>query len=74
MQLRDVQILERVKDNLAEDARLLESNIEVSVAEGVVYLVGSVKSQIGREAAESNATHVKGVVTVDNRLRVEGRA
>lgn len=67
----DQAIQAAVIDELAWDSRIDASAISVHVADGFVYLTGTVPSYSALNAAESDALGVNGVVGVDNELRVQ---
>jgi hyperosmotically inducible periplasmic protein len=67
----DAAITARVRDALAADPQLLARGIEVSVRQGVVRLVGFVKSEQDLRLAELDAKSVPGVSKVDNEIELK---
>jgi osmotically-inducible protein OsmY len=66
-------LAERVRDALAKQSHIPDYAIRVSAAEGVVTLegeLGSPYTQASIDAAEAAAQGVRGVVRVENRLRL----
>lgn len=70
MQYSDDQIRREVEDELRYDPSLAEDDIAVSVRDGVVTLVGRVKSYLDKWRAERSATRVRGVRAVANELDI----
>jgi hypothetical protein len=66
----DDRVHEDVCEQLAEDALVDASEIEVTVASGEVTLDGEVSSRAERRRAEDCAHDVPGVVHVQNNIRV----
>ncbi|MEW5853376.1 MAG: BON domain-containing protein [Myxococcota bacterium] len=66
----DERILEEVFDALTYQDVLDASDIEVTVKDGVVTFQGMVSSRREKRAAEELAERVRGVVDIDNKLRV----
>lgn len=66
----DADIRSDVKEQLAWDARVDSSNVEVDVVDGTVILSGTVPTYPDRNQAQTDALQVPGVATVDNRLVV----
>jgi osmotically-inducible protein OsmY len=63
-------VTERILDALNDDPRTRDEVIEVTTHQGVVTLVGEVKSEQIRRAAEEIARKQPGVVTLVNELKV----
>ncbi|CAM5779954.1 BON domain-containing protein [Rhizobacter fulvus] len=68
----DAMITTSVKAELAKDANLSAMKINVDTSQGRVVLKGSAPSNEAREHATTLAQNVKGVVAVDNQLKVGG--
>lgn len=68
--LQDGAIQAAVEDALLLDPRVIATGIEVSVANGIVTLDGSVDSMSQRQAAGDDARQTTGVHLVRNRLAV----
>jgi hypothetical protein len=66
----DVRIYEDVCEALSNRTDLDVSEIEVTVDKGMVTLAGSVTSRRAKLMAEALLDDVRGIVDVDNRLRV----
>jgi osmotically-inducible protein OsmY len=66
----DAWITTKVKTDLAKDSATKAHDIHVNTKSGVVVLTGTVASEAEKEKAEANAKSVKGVVNVENQLRV----
>ncbi|MGA8707952.1 MAG: BON domain-containing protein [Steroidobacteraceae bacterium] len=64
----DTAITTKVKAKFATDARLKNSDISVETNNGVVTLTGTASSSGAKEAAETLASNVSGVKTVNNQL------
>lgn len=69
----DDRILDDVVARLTDDDRIDASDVSVQVIDGRVILDGLVQQRSDRRYAEDVADAVRGVVDVDNRLRVEAR-
>jgi BON domain len=67
----DDRIREDVCEALMDDEDLDASEIEVSVKEGEVTLVGKVASRLDKRLAEDLSANVSGVRDVNNQLRTE---
>lgn len=67
----DERIREDVNDRLSDDAYLDASEIEVSVSDGEVTLIGTVENRIDKRRAEDLADDISGVKNVQNQLRVK---
>lgn len=67
-------VIERIKadvtNELAWDSRVLATDVHVDVDDGVVTLSGTVPSHFSRQSAVEDASHVRGVVDVVDRLGV----
>jgi osmotically-inducible protein OsmY len=73
--LVDDEILEeRVSDILGMNPYLDDETIELRVQDGIVLLVGNVRSPLARTEADRSAAHVAGVRAIDNRLEIATRA
>ncbi|MES2990876.1 MAG: BON domain-containing protein [Pseudomonadota bacterium] len=68
----DAMITTSVKAELAKDANLSATRINVDTTQGRVMLKGTAPSNEAREHATTLAKNVKGVVAVDNQLKVGG--
>ena len=68
----DAMITTSVKTELAKDANLSAMKINVDTNQGRVMLRGTAPSNEAREHATTLAQNVKGVVAVDNQLKVGG--
>ena len=68
----DAMITTSVKAELAKDANLSATRINVDTSQGRVMLKGTAPSNEAREHATTLAKNVKGVVAVDNQLKVGG--
>jgi len=66
--LSDTTITGKVKAKLATDDRVKGSDIEVKTNNGVVTLTGTAPSSTAKDAAESLASHVSGVRSVNNQI------
>ncbi|MBD3254117.1 MAG: BON domain-containing protein [Candidatus Lokiarchaeota archaeon] len=64
------EIKKDIVDQLYWDDRIDASNIKVSVSDGKVTLSGSVPSFSAKNAARADAVSVKGVILIDNQLKV----
>jgi osmotically-inducible protein OsmY len=65
------RIREDVCEALTHHAGLDASDIDVTVSEGVVTLVGSVESRQAKRMAEETIEHLSGVQDIKNELKVE---
>jgi len=68
----DAMITTSVKAELAKDSNLSAMKINVDTSQGRVSLKGTAPSNEAREHATTLAQNVKGVVAVDNQLKVGG--
>jgi hyperosmotically inducible protein len=66
----DTTITTKVKAELAKDKATKAKDIHVTTKDGVVILDGAVTSVAEKEKAETDAKSIKGVVSVQNNLRV----
>jgi hyperosmotically inducible protein len=66
----DTTITTKVKAELAKDKATKAKDIHVTTKDGVVMLDGAVTSVAEKEKAETDAKSIKGVVSVQNNLRV----
>lgn len=69
-QRTDQRIYEDVCERLTEDEKVDASDIEVSVADGEVTLIGTVRSRTSKRRAAQVAEDVRGVRDVHNTIRV----
>jgi osmotically-inducible protein OsmY len=70
MQYSDDQVRREVEEELRYDPSFAEDDIAVTVRDGVVTLVGGVKSYLDKWRAERSASRVRGVRAVANDLEV----
>jgi hyperosmotically inducible protein len=70
----DTAITTKVKAKFATDDRLKNSDISVETNNGVVTLTGAASSSSAKEAAESLASNVSGVKTVNDQLTAPSAA
>ena len=70
----DAVITTSVKTELAKDSKLSALKINVDTSNGRVALKGTAPSSDAREHATTLAKNVKGVVSVDNQLKVDAAA
>jgi osmotically-inducible protein OsmY len=68
----DDRIYDEVRRKLANDVDVKGAGFEVIVKDGAVTLQGKVHTEKGKEKAEKIAKKVKGVVSVDNKLKIFG--
>ena len=66
----DDAISDNVRQRLASDADVRGAALDVTVKNGVVTIQGRVHSEKGRKKATEIAKKVKGVVNVDNQLKL----
>lgn len=66
----DVMISSKVKSKLIANSEIKSRNIDVSSSQGVVTLIGRVKSQLVKSDAERIARGTQGVKDVNNELVV----
>lgn len=71
--ISDTVITTKVKTELAQDKSTSATDINVDTTNGIVTLSGAVASEAERAKAELNARTVKGVVEVENNLRVAAK-
>jgi hyperosmotically inducible protein len=71
--ISDSVITTKVKTELAKDESTKASDINVDTKNGIVTLKGAVATEAERAKAELNARTVKGVVEVENNLRVAAK-
>lgn len=69
----DSELVRAVSEALAEEPRLRDSRFTVVAHDGIVALEGYVRCLEARARAEAAASHVRGVRSIDNRLRVATR-
>jgi len=70
----DAVITTSVNAELAKDKTLSATKIDVDTDAGRVALKGTAPDEASRERATQLAMNVKGVVNVDNQLKVEGKS
>lgn len=70
----DARVLEDVHERLCDDDLLDASDIEVRCEQGVITLEGSVEDRRMKHRAEDLVDSVRGVASIDNRVRVRGRS
>jgi osmotically-inducible protein OsmY len=70
----DTEIRRILLDQLREDPFTRREGIQVTVADAVVTLAGTVTSSLARRAADDDAWATPGVRDVDNHLQVRLRA
>src|SRR5262245_53122700 len=68
----DDRIYDEVRRKLANDRDVKGAGFDVTVAKGVVTLKGRISNEKAKEKATSLTKKVKGVVSVDNQLRMFG--
>lgn len=66
----DSVIASTVKTRMIGDSVVQARHIDVDVVEGVVYLVGAVRSEVQKQKAAEIAAGVSGVLRVENQLLV----
>jgi osmotically-inducible protein OsmY len=66
----DDAISDNVRQRLASDADVRGAALDVTVKNGVVTIQGRVHSEKGRKKATEISKKVKGVVNVDNQLKL----
>ena len=66
----DDAISDSVRQRLASDADVRGAALDVTVKEGVVTIKGRVHTEKGRKKATELTKKVKGVVNVDNQLKL----
>jgi osmotically-inducible protein OsmY len=70
----DDRIYDAVRRKLADDADVKGAGFEVTVKNGAVTLQGRVHDERAREKAARIAKKVKGVTSVDNKLKLFSEA
>jgi hyperosmotically inducible protein len=68
--ITDEALYDQVRIKIANDRTVGGGNIQVEVTNGVVVLTGTVKQDKHKQQAEKIAKKVKGVKSVENKLRV----
>jgi hyperosmotically inducible protein len=68
--LADEALYDQVRIKIAQDRETGGGKIDVKVTNGVVELTGTVKQDKVKERAEKIAKRVKGVKSVENKIRV----
>jgi osmotically-inducible protein OsmY len=66
----DDAISDSVRQRLASDADVRGAALDVTVKEGVVTIKGRVHTEKGRKKATELTKKIKGVVSVDNQLKL----
>ena len=66
----DDAIFDNVRQRLASDADVRGAALDVTVKDGVVTIKGRVHTEKGRKKATEIAKKVKGVVNVENQLKL----
>jgi osmotically-inducible protein OsmY len=66
----DDAISDNVRQRLASDADVRGAALDVTVKDGVVTIKGRVHTEKGRKKATELSKKVKGVVSVDNQLKL----
>lgn len=66
----DQEIRQNVWDEISHDVRIDSGNINVTVTDGIVYLVGTVPTYSQKITAAQDARRIKGVIDVVNNLAV----
>ena len=66
----DDAISDTVRQRLASDAEVRGAALDVTVKDGVVVIKGRVHTEKGRKKATEITKKVKGVVNVDNQLKL----
>src|SRR4029077_13899048 len=66
----DDAISDNVRQRLASDADVRGAALDVTVKDGVVTIKGRVHTEKGRKKATELSKKVKGVVNVDNQLKL----
>jgi osmotically-inducible protein OsmY len=66
----DDAISDNVRQRLASDADVRGAALDVTVKDGVVTIQGRVHTEKGRKKATEISKKVKGVVSVDNQLKL----
>lgn len=70
---RDDQVVKNdVQGQILRDSRVSLEDMSIKVERGIVEFEGKVDSYLAKTAAEENAYEVRGVVVVNNDLKVEG--
>lgn len=69
-EISDTWITTKVKAELAKDSHTKATDIQVNTKSGVVVLSGNVASSAEKSKAEQDARGIKGVVNVQNNLKV----
>jgi hyperosmotically inducible protein len=69
--ISDDALYDQVRIRIANDRLVGGGNIQVNVTNGVVELTGTVKHEKHKTQAEKVAKKVKGVKSVENKLRVD---
>jgi osmotically-inducible protein OsmY len=66
----DDRIYDDVRRRLADDLDVRGAGLQVTVKDGKVTLEGRVRDDVGRQKATRIAKKVKGVISVDNKLKI----
>ena len=67
---KDDKIYDDVRRRLADDADVRGAAIEVTVKDGAVVISGRVRDEAARQKAPRVVKKVKGVTTVENKLKL----
>ncbi len=67
---KDDKIYDDVRRRLADDADVRGAAIEVTVKNGAVVIAGRVRDEVARQKAPKVVKRVKGVTTVENKLKL----
>jgi osmotically-inducible protein OsmY len=70
-QRKDDRILEDINDRLCDNPYVDASEVEVSVANGEVTLIGTVEDRSSKRMIEDIGESVSGVKNIENRLKVK---
>lgn len=70
-EVSDTWITTKVKAELTKDSDTKAHQIKVNTKSGVVVLSGNVASTAEKDKAEQDARSIKGVVNVQNNLKVQ---
>jgi hyperosmotically inducible periplasmic protein len=68
----DGRIHDEVMAKLASDTDVRGGGFDVAVKDGMVTIKGEVRSQKAKEKAEKLTKKIKGVISVDNQLKIFG--
>ena len=68
--LTDKDIAESVAKMIESNIMLADENIDITIDNGIVTLSGQVSWEYQRRSAERSVEHLKGVITVVNRVQI----